>query len=286
MKFDLASLAMLASIGLGSAQAATPVQFDFKPEKAGLDGGKVSADGLQLSDYGQILINPLTGAFREQGYLPVLSFTAQNRSVSPDGFNNPAATGWGAYISYTGAGYQAFTPSGILATYTSLTYQLIGFNGLATYGLGPTGAAYVTGAQDATVLGQGSLISGSLLLIPTAFIGPQPVQFAVQGLIHATITDIPAKFSNTDLSAIDLTIVHLPGEVFPISATTFEANGGASSSAMFVTTGDLGKTATKNAIDPQSFGIPVPVDEPASAVLLVAGFLGLGLISKRARSFR
>ena len=118
-----------------------------------LDGSKFTADTVRLSDFGQIVVNPATGVFTEAGYLPVLGFALNGQAISPSGFDDPSGDGWGAFVRYQATGTQAVTSSWIVATYSSLSYAVYGFNGLTTYGLDATGVAYESGGTDLTLLG-------------------------------------------------------------------------------------------------------------------------------------
>ena len=270
------AVAPLVSLGAVAARAGTtPTStFDWNPRALGLDGSKFTADTIRLSDYGQVLVNPTTGAFTEAGFLPIIGFTLNGQAVSPSGFNSASGNGWGAYIQYQAAGTQALTPSGIVATYSSLSYEIYGFNGLATYGLGATGVAYESGGSDLTLLGDGNLIDGSVTLVPTAFDGMTPVQFAASGNLQLSIADVPHQLSSNTFLGFDITIMHPPGEVFPTSATTFEVDGGSSSTGVL--------TASRgNSEHSDSMALLVAVPEPRSALLLLTGLVPIGLFSRR-----
>lgn len=274
--FAAAVLIFASAFGSFQARGApAPTQtFDWNPVPLGLDGKKFTADTISLSDFGQIVVNPVTGTFSEAGYLPILGFSLAGRSIRPTGFNDP--TGWGAFVRYQAAGTQALTPTGLVATYSSLSYSLVGFNGVATYGLDTlTGVAYESGGTNQTLLGDGQLITGSLTLAPTAFVGGVPAQFAVSGTVQATIGDVPNPFSSNTLLGFTLNVVHPPGEVFPISRTVFEADGGSSSTASLLAGRGNSSHARTNSLLAVAAPAAVAVSEPASEMMLGVGVLSL-----------
>lgn len=278
MTHSIAPLLISALVSLGTVAASagtTPTSvFDWNPQPLGLNGSKFTADTMQLSDFSQVVVNPVTGAFTEAGFLPIIGFTLNGQTVDPSGCDSASGNRWGAYIQYQATGTQAVTPSGIVATYSSLSYEIYGFNGLATYGLGAMGVAYESGGSNLTLLGDGNLIDGSVTLVPTAFVGTTPVQFAASGNLQLTITDVPRQLSSNSFLGLDVAIVHPPGEVFPTSATTFEADGGSSSTGVL--------TASRGNPDhSDSMALLVAVPEPGSAWLLAAGLVPIGMFRRR-----
>ena len=138
---------------------------------------------------------------------------------------------------------------------------MYGFDGLATYGLNAMGVAYESGGTDLTRLAEGGLVGGGVNLVPTAFMGMIPVQFAADGTIELTIMDVPSAFSSQLFSGLDVMVDHQAGEIFPISNTVIEADGGSSSSGV----------------------LTAAVPEPASGLLLAAGFVPVRWMARRRR---
>jgi hypothetical protein len=270
----LAALSTLTAVAARAGTIPTPT-FDWNPRPLHLDGSKFTADTVQLSDYGQIIVSPTTGAFTEAGYLPILGFALDGGTVSPSGFDAASGDGWGAYVRYQATGTQVVTPNGISATYASLSYSIYGFNGLATYGLDANGVAYESGGTNLTLLGDGNLIDGSLTLVPAAFVGTTPVQFSATGNVR-TISDVPHQFSSNTFLGFDVNVVHPPGELFPISATTFEADGGSSSTATLIAS--RGNSAHANRA-----AMITTVPEPGSGPLFAVGLISIGILRRRRR---
>jgi hypothetical protein len=155
----LAVLAALASTG--AAQAGEI--FSWNPHAVKLNGTKFSADTMLLGDYSQVVMDLQKGTFTDSGYLPIQGFQLGGRDVTVAGFNQP--NGWGAYVHFDSSGKVTPTPDGLSAEYDVLKYQIVGYNGVATFGTDPKTGAFVRGQlSQVTTLEQGSLISGSLTL--------------------------------------------------------------------------------------------------------------------------
>lgn len=276
-------LAALGCLTAAAAQAGTgPTKtFDWNPRAVGLNGAKFTADTMRLSDFGQIVVTPAppTGGvttFTEAGYLPILGFSLDGQAVMPSGFDAASGKGWGAYLQYEGKGTQSLTPDGIVAEYSSLNYSIYGFNGLATYGFDTTGAAQESGGTNLTLLGDGSLITGSVTLVPAGFIGTTPA-FDVNGQIQTTIGDVPHQLSSYTFLGLDVNVVHPPGELSPTSPTTFKADGGSSSTATVI-------TGRGHSVHTESVALFVPVPEPGSGWLFAVGVVPVVLLCRRGRA--
>ncbi len=222
--------AAAALLGLTRPGAAEP--FTLDPQAAGLHGSSFTEDALVLSDYAQINFSNNGTSFVDTGILPVLGFTLGGAPVTPPGFATPDGTGWGAYVQYAGTGTESYTAAGVpsAATFSTLTYQIIGYNGLATFGFAPDGSAAVGGqVADAVTLASGSLISGQLAFIP----GPDGL--TINGTAATTIDMAAPGFFQGAPSQFDVTFIQPPAEYFFTSQTTLEIDGGNSSTGVLTT---------------------------------------------------
>lgn len=203
----------------GDAAPAAAETFVWVPEAAGLDGEAFVADAVHFADYDVVVQAPdgtITRA--EAGYLPITGFSLAGQPVAPGGLNDPDGTGWGAYMRVTGTGRATVSPDGTPtgATYDELSYEIIGFNGLATYGFGENGEVLVAGEiDDPVVLMSGSLISGTVAFVPAE------AGLTIEGAVSLTVDEVAPGFSLGRLDVLNLTIFHPPEDYsFPTPTTT------------------------------------------------------------------
>ncbi|MGI4952687.1 MAG: hypothetical protein ACRYGM_12880, partial [Janthinobacterium lividum] len=143
LRTAVAYFVFTASIATVPARADT---FTLNPGPVGLNGTSVTADTLVLSDYAQISFaptGPATAMFVDAGYLPVIGFRLNGQAVASSGYLAADGSGWGLYIRYAGTGSQTLSPQGVpvSATYQTLTYDLVGYNGLAAFDFAADGSA-------------------------------------------------------------------------------------------------------------------------------------------------
>ena len=147
------SAAIFAFAALIAATPALADTFTLNPKAVGLNGIEVTADTLVLGDYAQISFIPIdktTATFVDAGYLPVLGFRLNGQAVTSFGYLAVDGSGWGAYIRYFGTGTQTLSTQGLpSATYQTLAYEFIGYNGVAKFG--PTKQVFLASRTDGNV---------------------------------------------------------------------------------------------------------------------------------------
>ena len=138
----------------------------------------------------------------------------------------------------TGGGTPVLTSLGTPgAVYTQLNYQIVGFNGLATYGFAPDGSVAVGGAvNDPVTLASGSLISGTVAFVPAS-----PAGLTIEGTVSTTLDQAAAGFfASNPPGVINLTILHPPGDYSATSPTVTRVAAESGTNGTFVAAGLLG----------------------------------------------
>jgi hypothetical protein len=173
------AIAAAATMTCAVAMADMLPDFTLDPAGAGLAGTSFTADNMLISDYSKVTLDGTS--FTETGLLQVTNFQLEGSTFIPAGLG----TDWGMYFQFTGAGTTtAGNPSSVATTGTfdTLTFNLYGYNGGATFGL-DAGNNPVETASGEVLLAHGSLVAGSAGTIPMS---PSFAAFAV-----ATLTFTP-----------------------------------------------------------------------------------------------
>lgn len=189
--------------------------FAWAPRAAGLDGELFVADAVSFADY-DVIEQPPDGTFSEIGYLPVTGFSLGGEPVEVTGLNDPDGGGWGAYMRIEGSGTTGLSPAGTPAsTYDELSFEIVGFNGLATYGFDAEGNVAVEGEiNDPVTLLSGSLIDARIDFVPTEG------GFTIEGTVSLAVDEVAPRFAAGRLDVLDLTILHPPADYSFTSPTT------------------------------------------------------------------
>ncbi len=252
----LRSAVALALAGIGSAAlAADPPTFTFDPGAVGLGGSSVTANNILISDYSRITFTD-AASFTESGYLVVTGFqSATDPKISvPD---------LGMYVRFDATGTTTGTnPSAAptVATFSTLTYTLYGYNGAASFGFDGGGNPTETAAGE-IVLATGSLQSGGGSTLPApgtgafyAFAGAA-LDFVIDPT-NAAFFATPNPFFDTALTTFANT---------PDTVTPFE-NG-------FLITQGGGKISYQQQV--------TAIPEPETYALLLAGLGMIGFLTRR-----
>lgn len=241
--------AAVALLTLSAAASALP-SFTLNPGAAGLNGANITADNILISDYSTIT-SGAGGTFTETGYLAVTGFQLGGATIVPAGLN----TDYGMYIAFTGTGTTTTndpTTSVNFGSFTTLTYTLYGYNGSATFGF--TGNTPTETASGEVALATGTLLSGTVLTVPTGNGAFSPSANASLTLTPSS----PAFFSSpTPFYSVALTAFsNTSSQVEPFAGGFMIRQGGGSLNF-------------------------APVPEPSSAAMLFGGLAAVGFLYRR-----
>lgn len=237
-----------------AAASALPV-FTFNPGAVSLNGASITADNILVSTYSAVTIDA-GGSFTQTGYLPVTGFQMGGMSFTPAGLNSD----YGMYIAFTGSGTTTVNnpaTSFNFGNFTTLTYTLYGYNGTATFDF--AGNVATETATGEVALASGSLISGTVLTMPTGGGGFSPSANAML----TVMLDAPAFFDS-------------PDPFYSVAMTAF--------------------TSTPSQVEPFAGGFRIrqgggslnfaPVPEPGSVALMLGGLAAVGFVYRRRQGAR
>ena len=242
--------ALAVMLATACAAAAALPSFTLNPGAAGLNGANINADNILISNYSTVLIDP-SGTFTEFGYLPISGFQLAGSTFTPAGLN----TDYGMYIAFTGTGTTTTNDPATtfnFGNFTTLTYTLYGFNGTASYGF--TGNIPTESASGEVALASGSLISGSVLTIPTGggTFSPSANAMLTVTVDNAGFFQTPNPFYSVALTAFSNT----PSQVEPFQGGFRIRQGGGSLNF-------------------------APVPEPGTWAMMLTGLFAAGFMYRR-----
>jgi len=237
------------------AASALPA-FTFTPSGAGLTGGAaVTADNILFSDFVTVTSGAVPGTFTETGFLSITGFQLGGTNLTPAGLN----TNYGLYIAFTGTGTTTTNNPATtvnFGTFDTLTYTLYGYNGGATFGF--SGNTPTETASGEVKLASGTLISGTVLTAPA---GGGKFNPSANANLNFWVEPAAAAFFTA------------PNPFYNVALTSFTN-----------TTSQVTLTGTGFRISQGSGTLnfePLPVPEPSSTAMLLAGLGVAGLLYRR-----
>lgn len=258
---SLHSVAAAMALMTACAAASALPEFTFTPSGAGLAGGAaITADNILFSDFATVT-SGAGGTFTETGFLSITGFQLGGTNLTPAGLN----TDYGLYIAFTGTGTTTTnnpTTTVNFGTFDTLTYTLYGYNGSATFGFNGLGAPTET-ASGEVKLASGTLISGTVLTAPA---GGGKFNPSANANLTFTVDPAAAAFFTA------------PNPFYNVALTSFTN-----------TTSQVTLTADGFRISQGSGSLnfePLPVPEPSSTAMLLAGLGVAGLLYRRKMSAR
>lgn len=239
----------LAAAALATASAcswALP-SFTIDPAAAGLNGQSVIGDNLILSDFSTTLFTSAT-TFSEQGYLAIRTIELEGDVAEAYG----PASGYGLYIGFNATG--TFTGPGS-GTFDTLSYTLYGYNGAqARFGFSGTTTMV---SKPGVALATGTLTSGT---VSTSNGAPRA---------NAIVTFTPTALGSAFFAS--------PAPFHPSAETSFTNTV---SQVSDITGGVPGFRIRQGG---GSFNFAIPVPEPGTCAMLLAGLAAVGFVARRRR---
>ena len=273
-----AAVSFVALSGSAMATVVTLNPAASSPALTTSGSSQFSADGAIVADYVSANIKS-NGNFTESGILPISAFTLNGAQFLPPGYlGQPgAAPSYNLYLKFqaSGTGVSGGNGAGAQGTFNTLNYFLYADrgndNGTLSVQTLPTGVAFSGNAGNDSILGIGSLISGSASL--TANPDPNGPSLLPAASVLASFTPVSSQSGFfTNASKVTLSLDALSNGLGTVTETS-----GANSSLNLLVSGGSGSLTFGG---PSSAPSSTPVPEPASFALVGAGLL-TALITRR-----
>ena len=250
--------AVAAALVAVAASASALPQFTLDPSMAGLIGTAFTGDNILISDFSTVTFDG-GGGFKDSGFLSVSAIQLGGTTSTPAGLNST----YGLYFAFSGKGTTViadprFVPT--LASFTSLTYQLYGYNGPATFGF--SGNTPTETAANEVLLASGSLISGTAFTFPAN--DGKKFSAGAEALLNFAVTPGKEAFFANPIpfyNVANASFVNGRETVVPFAGGFRILQGGGSIS--FIAT---------------------PVPEPETYALMLAGLAAVGFVASRRRA--
>lgn len=253
--------AVAAALLVAGASASALPQFTLNPGAVtpALAGTTFTGDNILISDFSTVTFDGL-GGFSDSGFLSVSAIQLGGSTFTPTGLNST----YGLYFKFSGAGTTnvgdpRFVPT--IGSFTSLTYQLYGYNGPASFGF--SGNTPTETASGEVLLASGSLISGNAVTVPTGDGSTFTPSAAAK--LNFTVTPGQEAFFVNPNPFYDLAFAAFTNtttQVEPFAGGFRIRQGG-------------------GAIN---FAATTPVPEPETYALMLAGLAAIGFVALRRRA--
>jgi len=151
-------------------------------------------------------------SFQDVGFMPVNAVTIAGM---PQGLKGKFD---GMFIKYSGQGTQNFAAPNAPTTaeYSSLHYDLFGYEGDMTFGHAADGTPTISGGKHLTAIAQGDLIPG------LGHLGFDPATGGIAGDVSTTL-----KVDGQVTGTLDISVMHAAGDISYLSTGAgFTLNGG------------------------------------------------------------